>query len=51
MGMFTLRVFINPLQQDVFDLLSDPADLSEWDSDFESAEWTSSDAPEIGSLY
>ena len=51
MGKFTLSVFINRSQQDVFDFLSDPANLSKWDSDFESAEWTSSDAPGIGSTY
>jgi uncharacterized protein YndB with AHSA1/START domain len=51
MQKFTLSVFINRSQQDVFDFLSDPANLSKWDSDFESAEWTSSDAPGIGSTY
>ena len=51
MQKFILSVFINRSQQDVFDFLSDPANLSKWDSDFESAEWTSSDAPGIGSTY
>ena len=51
MQKFTVSVFINRSQQDVFDFLSDPANLSKWDSDFESAEWTSSDAPGIGSTY
>ena len=51
MQKFTLSVFFNRSQQDVFDFLSDPANLSKWDSDFESAEWTSSDAPGIGSTY
>jgi len=51
MQKFTLSVFINRSQQDVFDFLSDPANLSKWDSDFESAEWTSSDALGIGSIY
>lgn len=45
MQKITVSVFINRSQQDVFDFLSDPANLSKWDSDFESAEWTSSDAP------
>ena len=48
MGKFTLSVFINRSQQDVFDFLSDPANISKWDSDFESAEWTSSGEPRIG---
>ena len=51
MGNVSFNVFINRSQQDVFDFLSDPANLSKWDSDFESAEWTSSDAPGIGSTY
>jgi len=51
MGKFTLNVFINCPQQDVFDFLSNPANISKWDSDFESAEWTSSDVPGIGSTY
>ena len=51
MGKFTLNIFINRSQQDVFDFLSNPASLPNWDSDFESAEWTSSDAPGIGSTY
>ena len=51
MQKFTVSVFINRSQQYVFDFLSDPANLSKWDSDFESAEWTSSDAPGIGSTY
>ena len=51
MGQFSLSVFINRSQRDVFDFLSNPANLSKWDSDFESAKWTSSDAPGIGSTY
>jgi len=51
MQKFTLSVFINRSQQDVFDFLSDPANLSKWDADFESAEWTSNAAPGIGSTY
>lgn len=51
MQKFTVSVFINRSQQDVFDFLSNPANLSKWDSDFESAVWTSSDAPGIGSTY
>jgi len=51
MGQFTLSVFISRPQQDVFDFLSNPANLSKWDADFGSAEWTSSDALGIGSTY
>jgi len=51
MGKFSVSVYINRSQQDVFDFLSDPANLSKWSSAFESAEWTSSDAPGIGSTY
>ena len=51
MGQFTLGVFINRSQQDVFDFLSDPANLSKWNSSFESAEWASSGAPGAGSTY
>jgi uncharacterized protein YndB with AHSA1/START domain len=48
---FTLSVFIDRSQQDVFDFLSDPVNLPKWDSDFESAEWISSGVPGIGSTY
>ena len=51
MNTFTLSVFIDRPQEDVFDFLSNPANLSKWDSDFESAEWISSDIPGIGSTY
>lgn len=51
MGKFTLNIFINRSQQDVFDFLSDPANLSKWNSNFASAEWTSSNAPGLGSTY
>lgn len=51
MQKFTVSVFINRPQQDVFDFLSEPANLSKWNSNFASAEWTSSDAPGLGSTY
>ena len=51
MQRFSVNVFINRSQQDVFDFLSDPANLPKWNSKFESAEWTSSDSPGIGSTY
>ena len=51
MSTFTLSVFIDRPQQDVFDFLSNPANISKWDADFESAEWISSGIPGIGSTY
>jgi len=51
MGKFTVNIFFNRSQQDVFDFLSDPANIPKWDSDFELAEWTSSGAPGVGSKY
>jgi hypothetical protein len=51
MGRFALSVFINRSQQDVFDFLSNPANLSKWNSVMESAEWASSGVPAIGSTY
>ena len=51
MGQFSLSVFINRPLQDVFDFLSNPANLSKWNSNFASAKWTSNDAPGLGSTY
>jgi len=51
MGKFTVNVFINRPQQDVFEFLTNPANLSKWNSNFASAEWTSRDAPGLGSTY
>jgi hypothetical protein len=51
MQKFTASVFINRSQPDVFDFLSNPANISKWDADFGSAEWVSNDAPGIGSTY
>ena len=51
MGTFTLSVLINRSQQDVFDFLSNPADLPKWSSAFESAAWTTNDAHGVGSTY
>jgi uncharacterized protein YndB with AHSA1/START domain len=51
MHQFTVTVFINRSPQDVFDFLSDPANLSKWNSTFESAAWTSNTAPGSGSTY
>ncbi len=51
MGEFTISVFINRSPEDVFDFLSNPANLSKWSSAFESAEWATSGAPSAGSTY
>lgn len=51
MGQFTFSIFINRSPQKVFDFLSDPANLSKWNSSFQSAEWASSAAPGPGSTY
>ena len=51
MGKFAFGVFINHSQQEVFDFLSDPANLSKWSSAFELAHWTSTDAPGVGATY
>lgn len=47
MGKFTVSVFINRSQQDVFDFLSDPAIKHKWMPMLQSATWTSSGAPRI----
>lgn len=51
MGTFAFSLVINRSQQDVFDFLSNPANLPKWSSAFESAEWTTSDAQGVGSTY
>jgi len=51
MEKFALSIFINRSEKDVYDFLSNPANLSKWNSNFISAEWTSSDAPGPGSTY
>jgi uncharacterized protein YndB with AHSA1/START domain len=48
MGKFTVSVFINCPQQDVFDFLSDPAIKHKWMPMLQSAAWTSSGKPRIG---
>lgn len=49
MGKFTVSVLINRSQQDVFDFLSDPAIKHTWMPMLESAAWTSSGEPGVGS--
>jgi carbon monoxide dehydrogenase subunit G len=52
MGKFTVSVFINRSQQDVFDFLSDPAIKHKWIPMYESAAaWTSSGEPGVGSTF
>jgi uncharacterized protein YndB with AHSA1/START domain len=51
MVKFTVSIFINRSQQEVFDFLSNPANLSKWNSNIESAEWTASGVPSVGSTY
>ena len=51
MGDFTASVFVTRSPQDVFDFLSDPANLSTWNSSFESAQWSSSGPSHVGSTY
>jgi hypothetical protein len=40
MGKVAFNVFINCSQQDVFDFMTHLANLSKWNTSFESAEWT-----------
>jgi carbon monoxide dehydrogenase subunit G len=49
MGKFTASVYINRSQKDVFDFLSDPAIKNTWMPMLESAAWTSSGEPGVGS--
>lgn len=51
MRKIRLSIHINRPREDVFDFLSDPANLSKWNSVMDSAEWTSSDAARAGSTY
>lgn len=51
MYKFTKNIFINRSQQDVFDFLSNPANMPKWQPALVSAEWTSLDTPDIGSTY
>jgi carbon monoxide dehydrogenase subunit G len=48
MGTFTLGIFINRPQQDVFDLLSNVANFQRWMPMLQSAAWVSSSEPRIG---
>ena len=49
MQKFTASVFVNRSQQDVFDFLSNPAIKHTWMPMLESAAWTSSGEPGVGS--
>ena len=48
MQKFTVSVFINRSQQDVFDFLSNPANFHRWMPMMQSAMWTSSGEPGVG---
>jgi uncharacterized protein YndB with AHSA1/START domain len=48
MQKFTVSVFINRSQQDVFDFLSDAANFQRWMPMMQSAAWTSSGEPGVG---
>ena len=51
MYVFTKSIFINRSQQDVFDFMSNPANLKKWRSNLEFGEWTSNGMPGVGSTY
>jgi uncharacterized membrane protein len=51
MYKFTKNVVINRSQQDVFNFLSNPTNMPQWQSAVESAEWTSTGTPGVGSTY
>ena len=48
MGKFTVSVSINCSQQDVFDFLSNAANFQRWMPQMQSAAWTSSGEPGVG---
>ena len=43
------RIFINRPPQEVWDIISNPANIAQWSSNTESAEWTSEGPPGVGS--
>ncbi len=45
------RIFINRPPQEVWDLISDPANFAKWQGSAESAEWTSEGPPGVGSSF
>ena len=47
MGQFSLSIFINRSQQDVFDFLSNAANFQRWMPLMQSAAWTSSGEPGV----
>jgi uncharacterized protein YndB with AHSA1/START domain len=49
MSQFSVSVSINRSRQDVFDFISDPATKHQWMPMLESAAWTSSGEPGVGS--
>ena len=51
MNEFENSIIINRSPQDVFDLITNPAKSSLWQSSTESAEWTSNGPDDIGSTW
>lgn len=51
MRQIRLSIHIRRPPADVFDFLTDPSNLSKWNSVMESADWTSSAAAGVGSTY
>jgi hypothetical protein len=46
-----MDVLIDRPRPEVFDFLSDPANLPRWNSVIQSAQWTTREAPGVGSTY
>jgi ribosome-associated toxin RatA of RatAB toxin-antitoxin module len=51
MQKFTVSVFINRPQQDVFDFLSNAANYPQWMPLLQSGEWASAGEPGVGSTF
>ena len=51
MYKFQTSLFVNRPLQVVFDYVTDPANNAKWQSGTESVEWTSDDAPQVGSIF
>lgn len=51
MYKFESSIFINRSQQEVFDYVSNPANIPQWQSSTESAQWTSEGPPGVGSTF
>lgn len=51
MYKFKKNIFINRSQQDVFDFLSNPDNLTKWVPVTESVEWISKGKPDVGATF